>query len=585
MHFTVVYVDHDVAGVGAGQRTLLHLFHDSLEDGGHEAGIDGTADNAVVEDQLATPLQRIFLGVADGVLGLVGHAVVVGLDEHVHLAELAATTRLFLVAIHGLGALGDGLAVGDVGGGEVDGQLVLVLEVPLHGVEVELTLASEDDLTQFAAVLQRKAAVVGDKVLQGSTDFFVVVAVDGLHGDGVDGSREDDLLDGVVGVLRGGEGMVNLHVLQLDGADNVTGAGLLDTLAVAAAAHEHLADTLLTLVAGINHILCLGQFAVVDAEIGDFTEVFVLGALEGEGHGGVGIVALQFLAAFGLLGIGHLAGCRDVLADELKQTVDTEVLLGRGAEDGEEVALVYSEFQGLSEFLRGEVAILEIFLHEGIVGSGCFLNKGHAHLLGLVGILSRNVGFGHLAIGEGKHFVGHNIDHLIEAEAGVGGELQHGALATEVVFQLVDGVVEVGFLGIKVIDDEEHRGVELGCIAVGNLGADLHTTLGVDHDDGSFDHVEGTVELTLIVGETRHIEDVYLLAAELGVHEGVLHGVAAVVLDVAIVANGVFAVHAATTVNEAAAESHGFGHGGLATLGAAHEGDVANVVSLVNFHC
>jgi len=164
--------DDDVAGIGTGQRTLLHLLHDTLEDGGHEAGVDRAADDAVVEDQLAAPLQRILLGVADGVLGLVGHAIVVGLDEHVHLAELAAAAGLFLVAVHGLGALGDGLAVGDVGGGEVDGQLVLVLEVPLHGVEMQFALASEDDLAQLAAVLQREAAVVGDEVLQRGADIM-----------------------------------------------------------------------------------------------------------------------------------------------------------------------------------------------------------------------------------------------------------------------------------------------------------------------------------------------------------------------------------------------------------------------------
>ena len=114
------------------------------------------------------------------------------------------------MAVHGLGALGDGLAVGDVGGGEVDLEFVLVFEVPLHGVEVQLALAAEDDLAQLAAVLEREAAVVGDEVFQRGADFLVVVAVGGLDGDGVDGCREFNLADGVVGVLRGGEGVVSL---------------------------------------------------------------------------------------------------------------------------------------------------------------------------------------------------------------------------------------------------------------------------------------------------------------------------------------------------------------------------------------
>ena len=154
VHLTVEDVDDDVAGIGTGEGTLLHLLHDTLEDGGHEAGVDAAADDAVVEDQFSAPVEGVFLSVADGVLGLVGHAFVVGLDEHVHLAELAATAGLFLVAVHGFSALGDGLAIGDVGGGEVDSQLVLVLEIPFHGVEVEFALAAEDDLAQLAAVLE-----------------------------------------------------------------------------------------------------------------------------------------------------------------------------------------------------------------------------------------------------------------------------------------------------------------------------------------------------------------------------------------------------------------------------------------------
>ena len=114
------------------------------------------------------------------------------------------------MAIHGLGRLGDGLAVRNIGSGEVDAQLVLVLKVPLDGVEVELTLASEDDLTQLAAVLEGEALVVGAEVLEGGADLLVVVAVGGLDGDGVDRSREDDLLDDIVSVLGGGECMGSL---------------------------------------------------------------------------------------------------------------------------------------------------------------------------------------------------------------------------------------------------------------------------------------------------------------------------------------------------------------------------------------
>jgi len=56
---------------------------------------------------------------------------------------------------------------------------------------VQLALASEDDLAQLAAVLEGEGAVVGDEVLQGGADLFVVVAVGSLDGDGVDGAMRE----------------------------------------------------------------------------------------------------------------------------------------------------------------------------------------------------------------------------------------------------------------------------------------------------------------------------------------------------------------------------------------------------------
>ena len=584
VHFTVVDVDDDVAGVGTGEGTLLHFLHDTFEDGGHEAGVDGTADDAVVEDEFAAPVEGVFLSVADGVFSLVGHAVVVGLDEHVDFAKLTGTAGLFLVTVHGFGALGDGLAVGDVGSGEVDSEFVLVFEVPFDGVEVEFALAAEDYLAEFAAVFEGEAAVVGAEVFEGGTDFFVVVIVGGFDSNGIDGGGEFDFGDGVVGVFGRGEGVVDFYVFEFDGADDVAGAGFFDALTVFAAADEYLADAFFALVAGVDDVLGFGEFAVVDAEIGDFTEVFIFGALESEGDGGVGGVAFEFFAGFGLFGVGNFAGSRDVLADEFKETVYTEVFFCGGAKDGEEVAFVDGELEGFGEFFGGEVTVFEVFFHEFVVGSSGFFDESHAHFFSFVGEFGGDVGLGVFAVGEGVHFVGNDVNYLVESQTGVGGELEDGALGAEEVFELVDAVVEIGFFGVEVVDDEEHGGVEFCGVAVGDFGADFDTALGVDHDNGSFDYVESGVEFALVVGEAGDIEDVDFLATEFGVHEGGFDAVFAVEFDVAIVADGVFVVYTATTVDEAAAEGHGFGHGGFARFGTADEGDVADVGCLVYFH-
>ena len=149
MHLTVIDADADIAGVGAGQRTLLHAAHDPLEDGREEASIDGAAYDAVDEDEFAAPLEVVNLRVADvhaillaaEAVGAGGwHALVVGLDDEVHLPKLSGAARLFLVAIVSPGGLGDRLAVGDFRLEKLDGQLVVVLDAPLEGAEVEFAL-------------------------------------------------------------------------------------------------------------------------------------------------------------------------------------------------------------------------------------------------------------------------------------------------------------------------------------------------------------------------------------------------------------------------------------------------------------
>ena len=191
MHLSVIYDYAHVAGIATRQRALLHALHDALEDGGHEASVDGAAHNAVDEDELATPLQvdnLLALGVdavflaAESVNFGSGHTLVVGLNDEVHLAELACTARLLLVAIVGTGCLGDGLAIGNLGLVERDLNLFVVLHAPLQGAQVELTLAVHEDLLQFLRLLNLPRGVFLAHLLQGVHHLLRLGLVDGADG-------------------------------------------------------------------------------------------------------------------------------------------------------------------------------------------------------------------------------------------------------------------------------------------------------------------------------------------------------------------------------------------------------------------
>jgi fructose/tagatose bisphosphate aldolase len=131
----------------------------------------------------------------------------------------------------------------------------------------------------------------------------------------------------------------------------------------------------------------------------------------------------------------------------------------------------------------------------------------------------------------------------------------------------------------------EATGIDALAVAIGNLSTHLNTCLSIDNHYGSLNNIESSHQFTLEVSKTGNVKDVDFLTAKLGVEQRGVDGVAAIKLDVAVVGDGVLVFYGAAAVDHAAIEGHGLSHGGLTRFSAAHEGDVANVVSLVNFHC
>lgn len=108
VHLAVIDNDAHVAGIRSGERSLFHAAHHAFENRGHEAGVDGTAHDAVDEHQFSAPLEIHFfltarrdtdLLIAEFEQGGFGHSFEVRFDDEVHFAELSRTARLFLVAI------------------------------------------------------------------------------------------------------------------------------------------------------------------------------------------------------------------------------------------------------------------------------------------------------------------------------------------------------------------------------------------------------------------------------------------------------------------------------------------------------
>ena len=526
MHLAVVDHDADVAGVGARQRALVHLLHDTLQDGGHEARVDGAADDCRVELQFAAPRQVVLLLALDVdhhvalarhlVVLRFGHPLVVGLDDHVHLAELSGAARLLLVAVVGLCDLRDGLAVGNLRGDVVVGELVLREDARTQDVQVVFALALDDRLLELLGVVDQDRRVLELGVVEDLAELLLIALLLALEGCAVARFREYDGLDRH-GRRGGRERIVRARALEFDGAADVAGRELRHLDAVLARHGEELRELLLVARAGVHQLGAFGDLAADDAEVGDLADVLLDLALEDERHDGSRLVGSHLLALGGeeLRGLERSGGHVD---DELHQTLRADVVLAAGAEDGHHLAVGHADLQTRADVVLREGPLVEVELHEGLVVLGGHLDELLVELLGALQLLGGD--FELLAVSvvvlEAVHLHQQHVDEGVELRTLVDGILHQHGLHARGGLDRLEGGLEVGLVGVELVDDADDGFLEQAGIAGLYFAADLPAVDGAEEEEADVADLERREEASAEVVRTRAVDDVQLAVHEFG---------------------------------------------------------------------
>ncbi len=487
-----------------------------------------------------------------------------------HLTELAGAAGLFLVTVHRVGDLGDGLAVRDLRREELDVDLIVVVEVPLEDVDLLLAHAVDDGLLQFAGVLDAEGRVFGAGAVEGLAQLLLVFLVGSLDGAAILERREGDRIDDLV-VARGVERLVRLDGLQLHGTAHVAGHQLGDALFLLAGHGVERGDALLGFARHVDHVLTLGDLARHHLEVGDVAQVLLEGGLVDEQRG---------------LAVDIHFGSRAELGDELHQAADTHVFLRTDAEHGIGFALVKAHAQTLVHLFLGKFTFVEEFHHQILVAFGGFFHQFGVQVLGLAFEVGRNLALFERAVVilELEHLHLQDVDDAVEVHTRVDRELDHDRLAAECLVQAVEGVVPVGFLRVELVDGQNHRFLVLLGVAAVDLGAHLDALSGVDQHDSRFAHIEAQDgALDEVVG-ARSVDHIDLVVFILGIERRGIDGTLENLFDFRVVRNGVLAFDGTAAIDHFALEEHGFGQSGLAGTRASKQDDVSDLFSGVILH-
>ncbi|GFI53460.1 hypothetical protein IMSAGC022_00047 [Alistipes sp.] len=505
MHLTVVDHDADVARIRSRKRAFVHLLHDTLQYRRHEAGIDGASDDRVVILQLTAPRQVVLLLALDVyrdilavdlVLRRLGHALVIGLDDHVHLAELSRTARLLLVTVVGLRDLGNGLPVRNLRREELHLHFVLCRKTIFQDVEMMLALPLYNSLFQLFRVLDQDSRILVLGIVEQLAQLLLVVLLLGLDRRSVTRLGEYDRLD-ANGGRRRGERVVGARTLQLDGAADIAGRQLADLDAVLAGNGEELRQLLLVARAAVDQLHALGYLAAHNAEIGNLADMLFELALEYEQRRRSIGLGMQLLALGGKE-CRSLQRARSHVYDELHKTLGADVALAAGAEDRHHVALRHAEFQTRTYVVLRQRTLLEVELHKCVVVHGGRLGKLLIERCGALLLLGRY--FQLLAraviVLEAVHLHHQHVDERVEARTLIHGILHDDGLHGRIGRDALDGSLEVGLVAVELVHHADKRFVEYAGVTRLQLAANLPAVLGVEHHDAHVAHLECREEVT-----------------------------------------------------------------------------------------
>ena len=535
----------------------------TLYDSRDEACVDGTADDGVDNNELTAPLEvdlllifhrDLILLVAELIGLLNGLTLLIRLNDEVHLTELTGTTGLLLMTIVGTCSLGDRLTIRDLRLEELDRHLIVVLQTPFEGTEVELTLTGNDHLTELFTLLYDPCRILLVITRQERSELLGIGLRYRLDSAAVTRLRIADRRILEITTLNI-EGIARTGIFEFHGCTDVACCQLIYRHTDRTGYLIELRDTLFRTTLHVLQVVTVMDRTLHYAEVVDLTDMRLNRSLEDIYAGRRLSVRADLLAVHGR--IAEISRTRSHTVEEVHQAANTHILESGAAEHRIHRTVRINGLQTLHNLFVGQTFAEEL-IEERLICLGSSLRELGTHLFNFICVLRRDV----LELRStalcfpNEHLALEHIDHGIEACAGIDRELDQGTFISENVLELIEGTLKIGILMVAFIDHESERLLGMLHEAEVILGTHLYTTVGAEHHEGGSAHLKGRNRTAAEVIRTCAVNDIEFLTLKLDVTNRGKNGIAVLFLNREIVADSRLRFNRSAAFDHPALEQH-----------------------------
>ena len=207
------------------------------------------------------------------------------------------------------------------------------------------------------------------------------------------------------------------------------------------------------------------------------------------------------------------AGRRTFLGDEVRESVDADQLRRAPTQHGEHARFGDALCERLLELGHRELLVVEVALHERVVGDDDALHervvdlvllRGHVLWDGAACSCARRA-----VVGDG--FVGDEVDHAAERRLFSDRELERRNAGAEPLLELVEGAGERGPLAVELVHEDGASDPELLGQRPRGLGLDLDALHRRHHEHRKVGRAQCRGHIADEVGVPRCVDDVDLV--------------------------------------------------------------------------
>ncbi len=512
--------------------------------------------------------------------------VVRGAEAHLDMAVLAVAAGLLLIFILHIGLLADGLPVRHLGPGQLHVHLVLVQQTADHDVQMLVAHAVEQGLAVLRVVDHLQGQVFLGHLLQGLGNLVHVALVLGFIAH--IGVRRGHVQLAVLnrGGL-GGKAVACPGIAELGQRAQIPRVELRHLRGLVALHHVELAHLLLHLGVHIVEQVVRLQHAGIHLDQGVLADEGIHDGLPDIGRLRLGEVIVRIVDFVGLLvDAGDLAvlGAGHVFHDIVQQRVHALAQDVGAHGHGNDAAVAHIGAQGRPDFSVRESLAAEVPLHHLLAGLGHGLHQRIAAQLQIRLVVLGDLAVHHFLALPAVSCLGDYVHVAYEFLAFADGQVEGRHLLAVEVCHVLHHLAEGSVVHVHVghIDEPGQLVLlaQLPCL----LGAHLDAGFAVHHDDGRACGADGLLGLAHEIEITGGIYHVNLVPFPLDGDNGGVDGELALLLFLAVVAQGVAVGYLAHSGCDAGQIRKGLCQTGLAASAVAQQYDIANLVSCVDFH-